>query len=221
MDRILNYLIVAGLILLAVVVGARMTFQSVPHRAVETARVEPKATPAPAPTPAPTPQPTKQVDPENVLVLTLKDGPVEIEMLPLVAPNHVTRIKELVRQKFYDGLKFHRVIEGFMVQTGDPLGNGTGGSGKKLAAEFSSEKHTRGAVSMARSNDPNSADSQFFIVTADSLFLDRNYTVWGRVISGMEFVDKIKRGDANRNGLVIDPDTIVSMRMKADLTAGK
>ena len=168
------------------------------------------ATPAPA-------QPAVTVD--NIVILQLKDGPVEIAMLPQVAPNHVARIKELVKAKFYDGLKFHRVIEGFMAQTGDPLGNGTGGSGKKLAAEFNSERHTRGALSMARSNDPNSADSQFFIVTADSLFLDRNYTVWGRVISGMEYVDKIKKGDPRNNGSVAVPDTIIGMRMKADAPA--
>jgi peptidylprolyl isomerase len=158
---------------------------------------------------------------DNIVLLQLKDGVVEIEMLPNLAPNHVARIRELVRQKFYDGLKFHRVIEGFMVQTGDPRGNGTGGSGKNLNAEFSAEPHVRGIVSMARSQNPNSADSQFFIVTKDSRFLDRNYTVWGRVVSGMEFVDNIKKGDPNDNGAVVNPDAIVTMRMKSDAVAAR
>ena len=157
---------------------------------------------------------------DNIVILQLKDGPVEIEMLPQVAPKHVSRIKELVKDKFYDGLTFHRVLEGFMVQTGDPQGNGTGGSGRRIAAEFNSERHTRGALSMARSSDPNSADSQFFIVTADSSFLDRQYTVWGRVLRGMEFVDKIKKGDPRNNGAVsAPPDTIITMRMKSDAPA--
>ncbi len=155
-------------------------------------------------------------DPENTLLLKLKDGDVLIEMFPEDAPNHVVRIKELVRQGFYDGLKFHRVIDGFMAQTGDPLGNGTGGSGKKLKAEFNNRPHKRGAVSMARAMDPNSADSQFFICFDDSNFLDHQYTVWGQVISGMQAVDKIKRG-TGPNGTVYDPDTIISMRVVADL----
>lgn len=142
------------------------------------------------------------------LLLELKDGVVEIELLPEKAPKHVARIKELAEQGFYDGIVFHRVIEGFMAQTGDPTGTGRGGSGKKLKAEFNSEKHTRGAVSMARSSRPNSADSQFFIVFKDALFLDNKYTVWGRVVNGMEFVDKIKRGEPPRN-----PDKIISMRI--------
>jgi peptidylprolyl isomerase len=133
------------------------------------------------------------MDKENTLYLDLKDGRVVIEMLPNAAPKHVARIKELVRQGFYDGIVFHRVIDGFMAQTGDPLGTGMGGSGKKLAAEFNSEPHVRGTVSMARAMDPNSADSQFFICFADARFLDRQYTVWGKVVSGMEFVDKIKK----------------------------
>ena len=161
------------------------------------------------------PTPTPAAGDENVVLLELKDGIVEIEMLPNLAPTHVARIKELVNQKFYDGLKFHRVIEGFMVQTGDPLGNGTGGSGKNINAEFSNEPHVRGIVSMARAQSPNSADSQFFIVTKDSTFLDRNYTAWGRVIKGMDLVDKIKKGDPNRNGEVVSPDTIITMRMKS------
>ena len=156
------------------------------------------------------------MDKENTLYLDLKDGRVVIELLPKVAPKHVARIKELVRQGFYDGIVFHRVIDGFMAQTGDPLGTGMGGSGKKLPAEFNSEPHERGTVSMARAMDPNSADSQFFICFADARFLDRQYTVWGKVTSGMEFVDKIKKGDPNRNGVVRDPDKIVKMQVAAD-----
>ena len=156
------------------------------------------------------------MDKENTLYLDLKDGRVVIELLPKAAPKHVARIKELVRQGFYDGIVFHRVIDGFMAQTGDPLGTGMGGSGKKLAAEFNSEPHVRGTVSMARAMDPNSADSQFFICFADARFLDRQYTVWGKVVSGMEFVDKIKKGDSNRNGVVSNPDKIVKMQVAAD-----
>jgi peptidylprolyl isomerase len=156
------------------------------------------------------------MDKENTLYLDLKDGRVVIELLPKAAPKHVARIKELVRQGFYDGIVFHRVIDGFMAQTGDPLGTGMGGSGKKLAAEFNSEPHVRGTVSMARAMDPNSADSQFFICFADARFLDRQYTVWGKVTSGMEFVDKIKKGDPNRNGVVYNPDKIVKMQVAAD-----
>ena len=155
-------------------------------------------------------------DPENALLLKLKDGDVVIEMYPDVAPNHVKRIKELTRQGFYDGLKFHRVIEGFMAQTGDPRGNGTGGSGKKLKAEFNSKHHGRGTVSMARAQDPDSGDSQFFICFKDAGFLDGQYTVWGQVVSGMEFVDNIKKGTGN-NGEVINPDTIISMKVLSDV----
>lgn len=155
-------------------------------------------------------------DPENTLLLKLKDGDVIIEMYPDAAPQHVARIKELVRQGFYDGLKFHRVIDGFMAQTGDPLGNGTGGSGKKLKAEFNSLHHGRGAVSMARAANPDSADSQFFICFKDAGFLDRQYTVWGQVISGMEYVDNIKRGTGG-NGEVTNPDIIVKMEVLADV----
>lgn len=155
-------------------------------------------------------------DPENTLLLKLKDGDVLIQMYPDVAPNHVARIKELTRQGFYNGLKFHRVIDGFMAQTGDPLGNGTGGSGQKLAAEFNNKPHRRGAVSMARAMDPDSADSQFFICFEDSNFLDGQYTVWGQVISGMEYVDKIKRGNGP-NGMVSNPDKIISMQVVADI----
>ncbi len=160
---------------------------------------------------------TKAADLENTLYLDLKDGRVVIELRPDLAPKHVARIKELVRQKFYDGLVFHRVIDGFMAQTGDPKGDGTGGSGKNLKAEFSKEPHVRGVLSMARAPDVNSADSQFFIVLADSNFLDKQYTVWGKVKSGMEFVDKIKKGDASLNGEVHNPDKIIRMQVAADV----
>lgn len=153
------------------------------------------------------------LEPENTLYLDLKDGRVVIEMRPDLAPRHVARIKELVREGFYDGLTFHRVLDGFMAQTGDPKGNGTGGSGVKIKAEFSDEPHTRGALSMARGQSRNSADSQFFIVLADARFLDRQYTFWGRVVSGMEFVDKIKLGSKTNNGTVTNPDKIVRMQM--------
>ena len=159
---------------------------------------------------------------ENTLYLNLKDGKVVIRMLPDVAPKHVARIKELVRQCFYDGLTFHRAIDGFMAQGGDPLGNGTGGSGKKIPAEFTSKySHKRGAVSMARATDPNSADSQFFIVTADATYLDGQYTIWGYVVDGMEYVDNIKKGDIVENGLVKDPDKIVSMIIASDIEKPK
>ncbi len=154
---------------------------------------------------------------ENMLYLELKDGRVVIELLPDVAPNHVARIKELAREGFYDGFKFHRVIDGFMAQTGDPKGNGTGGSGRNIDAEFNAEPHSRGAVSMARARSPDSADSQFFIVLADSLFLDGQYTVWGRVTEGMEHVDQIKKGSKSNNGSVSDPDHIVSLKVAADV----
>ncbi|MEE9318274.1 MAG: peptidylprolyl isomerase [Rhodospirillales bacterium] len=156
-------------------------------------------------------------DPENTLLMDLKDGQVVIEMRPDLAPKHVARIKELVRQGFYDGLVFHRVIGGFMAQGGDPLGTGTGGSGQNIPAEFSDEPHVRGTLSMARSSDPNSADSQFFIVFARSRFLDGKYTVWGKVTEGMKHVGKIKRGDKDRNGAVDDPDKIIRMRVAADV----
>ncbi len=152
---------------------------------------------------------------ENTLYLDLKDGRVVIEMRPDLAPRHVARIKELVRQGFYDGLVFHRVIGGFMAQTGDPKGTGRGGSGVKIPAEFTPEPHARGTLSMARSSNPDSADSQFFIVFARSRFLDGKYTVWGKVVEGMQYVDNITRGDKSRNGGVTDPDRIVRMRMAA------
>jgi cyclophilin family peptidyl-prolyl cis-trans isomerase len=151
-------------------------------------------------------------DPENTLLLETTKGPVTIALRPDLAPNHVARIKELARQGFYDGIVFHRVIDGFMAQTGDPTGTGMGGSGKKLKAEFSREPHKRGTASMARASDPNSGDSQFFLCFADSRFLDGQYTVWGQVTEGMENVDKIKRGEP-----VKDPDKIVSMKVAADV----
>jgi len=154
-------------------------------------------------------------DLENTIYLDLKDGRVVIELRPDLAPNHVARIKELTRQGFYDGLKWHRVIDGFMAQTGDPKGLGIGGSGKNIKAEFSSETHVRGTVSMARSQKPDSADSQFFIVFAPSKWLDGQYSVWGQVIEGMNFVDQIKKGKG-RSGRVKDPDVIVRMQIAAD-----
>jgi len=156
-------------------------------------------------------------DPENTLLLELKDGTVVIEMRPDLAPKHVARIKELVREGFYDGIVFHRVIEGFMAQGGDPTGTGTGGSGQNIDAEFSDEPHVRGTLSMARAASPNSADSQFFIVFARARYLDGKYTVWGKVTEGMKFVSNIKRGDENDNGAVDDPDKIISMRVAADV----
>ncbi len=155
-------------------------------------------------------------DAENALLLKTKDGDVVIEMYEDAAPNHVARIKELVRQGFYNGLKFHRVIEGFMAQTGDPKGDGTGGSGQKMKAEFNRNPHKRGTVSMARAMNPDSADSQFFICFADCPWLDGQYTVWGQVVSGMEYVDMIKLGKGP-NGMVSEPDRIVSMQVIADI----
>lgn len=158
-----------------------------------------------------------QLDQENLLYLELKTGRVVIMMRPDKAPNHVARIKELTREGFYDGIVFHRVIDGFMAQTGDPLGNGTGGSGKNLKAEFNRSRHMRGAVSMARSGHPDSADSQFFIMLAPNFGLDGQYTVWGRVVDGMEHVDQIRKGDSNDNGAVANPDKIIRMRVAADV----
>lgn len=158
----------------------------------------------------------KVKDAENALLLKLKDGDVVIEMYPDAAPNHVARIKELVRSNFYNGLKFHRVIDGFMAQTGCPYGNGTGGSGKKLKAEFNRIPHKRGTVSMARSMLPDSADSQFFICFADCPWLNGQYTVWGEVTSGMEYVDMIKKGNG-ANGEVSNPDEIISLSVIADI----
>lgn len=163
-------------------------------------------------------QQSSAADPENTLYLELTSGRVVIEMRPDIAPKHVKRIKELVREKFYDGLKFHRVIPGFMAQTGDPRGDGTGGSGQNIAAEFTDlESFYRGTVGMARSQNPNSADSQFFITFAPSKWLDGQYTIWGEVVDGMENVDAIKKGSESDNGLVSDPDKIVTLRVAADV----
>ena len=155
-------------------------------------------------------------DLENTLYMDVPAGRVVIEMRPDLAPATVAQIKALVRQGFYNGLTFHRVIDGFMAQTGDPKGNGTGGFGHPLKAEFSNEKHVRGTVSMARASDPNSADSQFFIMFAPAPSLDGKYSIWGEVVSGMEYVDKIKKGDPARNGAVTDPDKIIKMQVAAD-----
>ncbi len=150
-------------------------------------------------------------DLENTIYLDVPAGRVVIELRPDLAPKHVARIKELVRRGFYDGIVFHRVIDGFMAQTGDPKGNGTGGSGQNIPAEFSKEKHLRGTVSMARAQSPDSADSQFFICFAPASFLDGKYTIWGKVTSGMEFIDKIKKGEPPAN-----PDKIIKMQVAAD-----
>ena len=149
--------------------------------------------------------------PQNLLILETSQGTVVVAMRPELAPRHVARIRQLVREGFYDGVVFHRVIDGFMAQTGDPTGTGTGGSGVKLKAEFSGEPHVRGTVSMARSQSPDSADSQFFICFEDAPWLNGQYTVWGTVVEGMQNVDKIKRGEP-----VTDPDQILSARMKLD-----
>jgi len=149
------------------------------------------------------------------LLLQLKDGVVDIELEPKLAPNHVARIVTLTNQGFYNGLKFHRVIEGFMAQTGDPKGDGTGGSTlPDVKAEFSSEPFVRGTLGMARAADPDSANSQFFIMFGDGSFLNGQYTVFGKVVSGMEFVDNIKKGDQADNGTVTDPDKIVSAKIE-------
>jgi peptidylprolyl isomerase len=152
-------------------------------------------------------------DPENTLIIETTKGKVVIELRPDLAPKHVERIKQLARDKFYDGIKFHRVIEGFMAQTGCPQGRGTGGSSyPNLPAEFNAEPHVRGVCSMARSSMPNSANSQFFICFDDATFLDKQYTVWGKVIEGMENVDKINRGEPPR-----EPDKMITVRIAADV----
>jgi peptidylprolyl isomerase len=148
---------------------------------------------------------------DDTLILDTTQGKVSIAMRPDLAPQHVARIKELVRDGFYDGVVFHRVIEGFMAQTGCPHGTGTGGSGRKLKAEFSQEKHVRGTVSMARAQSPDTADSQFFICFQDSPWLNGQYTVWGKVTEGMENIDKIKRGEP-----VTNPDRIISAKMEEE-----
>lgn len=152
------------------------------------------------------------LDPQNTIYMDLKDGRVVIKLMPDIAPNHVARIKELTKKGFYDGLTFHRVIDGFMAQTGDPTGTGTGGSDlPDLKAEFNDYNFGRGAIGAARTNDPDSANSQWFICFDDCSFLNKQYTVWGQVVSGMEFVDKIKRGEPPT-----DPDKIVKMQLMSD-----
>jgi len=152
-------------------------------------------------------------EPENTLILTLDAGPVTIRLRPDLAPGHVERIKELVRAGFYDGIVFHRVIDGFMAQGGDPTGTGTSGSDKpNLRAEFSDQPHVRGVCSMARTANPNSANSQFFICLDDDTFLDNQYTVWGEVVDGMDHVDALPKGEPPRN-----PGKIVSARVAADV----
>jgi peptidylprolyl isomerase len=152
-------------------------------------------------------------DPENTLLIETTKGLVVVEMRPDLAPNHVAHIKKLAREGFYDGIVFHRVIDGFMAQTGDPTGTGTGSSKyPNLKQEFNAEPHVRGVTSMARSQNPDSANSQFFIVFDDARFLDRQYTAWGKVIEGMENVDKIKRGEPVR-----DPDSMITVKVAADV----
>ncbi len=160
--------------------------------------------------------PPTLTDPANTAVMTLTGGDVYIQLRPDLAPNHVARIKELTEQGFYNGIIFHRVIDGFMAQTGDPTGTGMGGSGKKIKAEFTPEPFARGVVGMARSSSPDSADSQFFITFAPANFLNGQYTVVGKVISGMEFVDKIQRGEPPAN-----PDKIIALKMAAPPVAEK
>jgi|APTNR8051073442_1049403.scaffolds.fasta_scaffold01625_10 peptidylprolyl isomerase len=171
-----------------------------------------------APAQAPAARPAPRLEPENTLLLDLKDGRVTIRLRPDLAPKHVAQIKSLVKRGFYDGLVFHRVITGFMAQTGDPTGTGTGGSNlPNIPSEFTVEPFRRGTVGMARAQDPNSANSQFFIMFGDGAFLNGQYTVWGEVVAGMETVDKIKKGDVNNNGKVTQPDKIVKMQLASDI----
>lgn len=158
-----------------------------------------------------------ELDPENTIYLDLEYGRVVIQLRPDLAPNHVERFKQLARAGFYDGLTWHRVIDGFMAQTGDPRGDGTGGSElPDLDAEFNDAKHVRGALSMARAADINSANSQFYLVLDDSFHLDGQYTYFGQVVEGMEFVDQIRKGNPARNGSVNYPDRIIQMQVAAD-----
>lgn len=162
------------------------------------------------------------LDLENTLYLDLKDGRVTIKMFPDKAPAHVARLKELTREGYYNGKKWHRVIDGFMAQTGSPNGDGMGGSSKPdLKAEFNDVMHVRGVASMARSMSPNSANAQFFIMLKANGGLDGQYTAWGQVVEGMEFVDSIKKGDEFDNGTVTNPDVIVKMTVAADEAAAK
>ncbi|ADP72529.1 peptidyl-prolyl cis-trans isomerase cyclophilin type [Rhodomicrobium vannielii ATCC 17100] len=161
-------------------------------------------------------RPASAASPENTLYLDLKDGRVVIELLPNVAPKHIERVKKLVREGFYNGLPFHRVITGFMAQTGDPKGDGTGGSKyADLPAEFNSTPFKRGTIGAARTGNPNSANSQFFICLEDTPHLNGQYTVWGRVTEGMQFVDRIKKG-AGGDGRVFNPDKIIKMQLASD-----
>jgi peptidylprolyl isomerase len=156
-------------------------------------------------------------DPENTLYMDVPKGRVVIELRPDLAPKTVAHIKELTRRGFYDGLTFHRVIDGFMAQTGDPKGTGSGGSGQNVKAEFTQNAHfLRGTVGLARAGDPDSGDSQFFICFDKAPFLDGKYAIFGQVVSGMEAIDAIKKGDKNRNGAVDNPDRIVRMQVAAD-----
>lgn len=176
---------------------------------------------APQPSAAQTtdlPEAVASLDPENVLVIEVDGGSIFIELLPDEAPQHVARISQLAAEGFYDGVVFHRVIEGFMAQTGDPTGTGTGGSQyPDLAAEFSPIDYERGIVGMARTNDPNSANSQFFIMFGAAPSLTGQYTVFGRVVAGMDAVDSIKEGDPRQNGMVADPDAMIRARLLSDL----
>ncbi len=160
-----------------------------------------------------------QTDPENTLFLDLKDGRVVIQLLPEIAPLHVERVKMLARANFYDNTPFHRVIDGFMAQGGDPTGSGSGGSGRgNVKAEFTrTRRFLRGTVGAARSQSPDSADSQFFIMFAPNSGLDGQYTIWGQVVSGMEFVDRIKRGQGQSGQVPSPPDRIVRLRVAADV----
>ena len=157
-------------------------------------------------------------DPENTLIFTLEGGPVTIRLRPDLAPEHVARVKELAREGFYDGVVFHRVIPGFMAQGGDPTGTGSGGSSKPdLRSEFSKEPHVRGVCSMARTSNPHSANSQFFICLGEAPWLDRQYSVWGEVVEGMDNVDKIKKGGDHNNGAISGaPDKILKARIETD-----
>ncbi len=157
------------------------------------------------------------LDPQNTLILTLKDGPVIIKLRPDLAPKHVAQLKALTKRGFYDGIVFHRVIDGFMAQTGDPTGTGAGGSDlPNLPAEFTPTHFGRGIVGMARASDPNSANSQFFIMFTDAPSLDGQYTVFGEVVSGMQYVDNIKKGSRSQNGTVSNPDKIIKMQLASD-----
>lgn len=159
----------------------------------------------------------QEADPENTLILETKNGKIVIKLRPDLAPKHVAQIKALVARKFYDGIVFHRVIAGFMAQTGDPKGTGEGGSDlPDIPAEFTPTPFKRGTLGMARTSEPNSANSQFFICLADAPFLDGKYTVFGEVVSGMDVVDKIKKGDEANNGAVANPDKMLKLRLAAN-----